>query len=285
VNHYHGRVPDSSTKKIHLPNVTRHAWHLARATRYQVAGSVGAGALVVLIDVTSGSRADGLPLGTFGSYFGFLGGIAAILILVSSMAVALMVYYIQGVNSDYYYFYDRFRAAVSDLRAYLDDLCEKGVISRSYDKPYRAVEQKLNSVDLSLAFQNNVMPFVKVIEQELTENLGTGEEFDWAFGRVLTRLSLAEESANGIGLNLIKRIGLHIWTSPVLKSFWTLAAVIMLAIIAAIHFNGFLITALNGLAIGVGCMTLLLIVEAGLNAIQESKNVFDIHEYLNSSDE
>jgi hypothetical protein len=278
-------VPDWSTNKIQLANVRRQAWRLARSTRYQVAASVGVGALVVALDVVSGSKAKDLTLGTFGSYFGFLGGVAAILILVSSISVGLLVYYIQGVNADYHYFYDRFRASLADLRTYLDNLCEGGIIDRSYDAPYRAVEEMLNSVNLSLSWQNNILPFVEVIERELADRLGEGEEFDWAYGRVLTCLSLAEEAANGIGLNLIKRIGLHIWASPVLKSFWTLAAIIVFALIAVVRFNGFLITALNGLAIGVGCMTLLLIVEAALIAVQESKEIFDIQEYLDSSNE
>lgn len=188
-------MPDSPPNKTRLARIRHLAWRFLRTTRCQVAVSVGVGAVVVAINVASGTRIKNLTLGTFGSYFGFLGGLAAILVLVSSMTVGLLVYYLQGVTADYHYFYDRFRLSVADLRTYLDSLCDTGVIGRSYDDPYREIEGMLNSVNLSLSWQNNVMPFVEVIRGELTDNLDEAEEFNWAFGRVLTYLSLAEEAA------------------------------------------------------------------------------------------
>lgn len=64
------------------------------------------------------------------------------------------------------------------------------------------------------------------------------------------------------------------WVSPVLKSFWTLAAVILAVLIAVIHFDGLIVVILNGLAIGIGCMTVLLLIEAGRIAVQESQEYF-----------
>lgn len=58
--------------------------------------------------------------------------------------------------------------------------------------------------------------------------------------------------------------------------FWTLAAVILVALMAIIHFNGIFVAILNGIAMGIGCMTLLLLIEAGLNTVQETEEFFDI---------
>src|ERR1022692_1675912 len=205
------RVSDSSANQKGPAPVRRVVWSLFRTTRYQIAASAAVAAAVIALDVASGTKTRDLTLGTFGSYFGFLVGVAAILVLISSMTVVLLVYYLQGVTTDYHYFYDRFRLSIADLRTFLDGLCDSGIIDRSYDAPYGEIEGLLNSVNLSLNWQMRAMPFVETIRGQLTDSLDEAQEFDWAFGRVLRDLSLAEEAANGIGLNLIKRIGLKLW--------------------------------------------------------------------------
>jgi hypothetical protein len=256
-----------------------------RATRWQVGMSVLLSAAVILSHLIGRSRHADLVLGSFGIYFGFLAGLAAILILVASVTAALLVYYFQAVKSDSNYYYARYRECVADLRLFLDRLCETGMISRSYDDPYRNLETLTNPKELPLAFRDPAAVFVEVIGNELHEQLGAGAEFEWAFGSVVTRLAIAEETANGLGLNLIRLISLELWVKPVLKSFWTLAAVVLAALIAVIHFSGIIIVFLNGLAIGVSCMTVLLLFEAGLLAVQESIEFFDIRSDAASEEE
>jgi hypothetical protein len=252
-------------------------WRFFRSSKWQVGVSLAASIAVILFDaIVKKGKAASLVLGDFGAYFGFLAGIGAILILVSSITAVLLVYDFQILKSDENYFYARYRETIADLRTFLDRLHDAGLISRSYDDPYREIELLLNPKELPLAFRNAFPLFIDIVRSELHDRLGTGEEFNWAFYSIATRMAIAEETANGLGLNLIKKIVLVGWVKPVLKTFWSLAALVLAALIAAIHFSGVIVIILNGLAIGIACMTVMLIVEVGLLAIQESRDFFDI---------
>jgi hypothetical protein len=190
-------------------------------------------------------KTTSLVLGNFGAYFGFMVGIGAILILVSSIATALLVYYFQSAKSNETYFYARYREVIADLRTLLDHLHDDGLISRSYDGPYRELESLLVPKELPLAFHDVAMPFLDVVRDELGDRVETEEEFDWAFYSVATRLAVAEETANGLGVNLIQKVVMTVWVRPVLKSFWSLAAVVLSALIGAIYFSGVIVIILN----------------------------------------
>ncbi len=60
------------------------------------------------------------------------------------------------------------------------------------------------------------MPFTNLIRIELNEYFGQTDEFEWAFSSIITRLAIAEEAINGLGLNLI-RIGMSLWVSQLLS--------------------------------------------------------------------
>jgi len=266
-------VDSPNTARIGV--IQRITWRFIRSGFPRVAVSFLSGVAFVLVEVAKKTKSTGLVLSTFGSYFGFLVGLGAILILVNSITVGLLVYYLQALKADYNYYYDRYRAAIADLRHFLDSLHDGGIISRAYDIPYREIESLMQDKYLSLNWHSAALSFVDSIYEELRKKLRKREEFEWAYGNITTRLAVAEEAVNGIGLNLIQRIVLRTWLNPVTKSLWTLAMVILMTLVAIIHFSGFIIIILNGLAIGVGCMTLLLLIEAGLNAIQETRGFFD----------
>jgi hypothetical protein len=264
----------------------RFIWRSLRSSKYQVGVSLLVSIAVILFfAIAEKSKATSLVLGNFGAYFGFLAGIGAILIVASSITAALLVYYLQIVKADQNYYYARYRETIADLRTFLDRLHDDGLISRSYDDPYREIELLLKPKELPLAFRDVSPPFLDIARDELHDQLGTGEEFDWAFYGITTRLAIAEETANGLGINLIQRIGLKLWVTPVLKSLWSLAAVVLAALIGVIHFSGITLVILNGLAIGIGCMTVMLLIEAGLLAIQESSEFFDIHTDATTSED
>ena len=150
-------------------------WRLSRSNRWQVGISLLLSAAVILFHLIKKSRNASLILGSFSAYFGFLAGLAAILILVASITAALLVYYFQAVKSDKNYYYARFRECVADLRMLLDRLCEDGIISRSYDDPYREIEMLMEPKELPLTFRRPAVTFIDIIRDELYEQLGTGE--------------------------------------------------------------------------------------------------------------
>lgn len=83
------------------------------------------------------------------------------------------------------------------------------------------------------------------------------------------------EAVSGLWVNLMRRVVMKMWVSPVVKSFWTLAITIFAVIIGAVYFAGIAAHILAGLAIGIGCMTILLILEIGFIAAAESREFFD----------
>src|ERR1700733_9590172 len=99
---------DAQRARKHL-QLKAYIWRFSHSGRYQTGLSI----LVALAWIASHAHHDGRhtspTLGSFGEYFGFLVGIAAILILASSMTIALLVYFFQVLKGDQNTFYGRFR--------------------------------------------------------------------------------------------------------------------------------------------------------------------------------
>jgi hypothetical protein len=110
---------------------------------------------------------------------------------------------------------------------------------------------------------------------KLHDNLGLGKEYDQIAGRIEVKAIVLNEAVNGLWVNLMQRVVMKVWVSPVVKSFWILAVTILAVIIGAVYFVGMSAHILTGLAIGIGCMTIFLILEIGSNAVKESREFFD----------
>jgi hypothetical protein len=263
---------DISTRKKCI-KIKAYIWRFSRSGRYQTSLSVVV-ALTWIAFYAHYKKFSNLTLGTFGAYFGFLVGIAAILILVSSMTMGLLVYFFQMMKSDQNTFYRQFRDDIAGLREVLDRLYDDGVISAAYDETYREVEMLMKPKELPLLFWNTTAPFMELVKDELLERAEPDEKAERAYRKIITRLAIIEETVNNLGVNLIARVVTKTWVSPVIKSFWTLGAVVIAVLIAVIHFRGLTVVVLDGFAMGIGCMTILLLIEAGRIAVQESQEYF-----------
>lgn len=91
--------PESQPSKKAL-DLKGHMWRLSRSGWHQVGLSILVGLAWTLFHIPHKGKALSLALGTFSAYFGFLVGVAAILILVSSMTVGLLVYFFQMHSSN-----------------------------------------------------------------------------------------------------------------------------------------------------------------------------------------
>lgn len=252
-----------------LPYVYRRI----RDGKWQIIFSCVIGIIGVILSFIEKRQVDAALL-TFSSYFAFLIGIAAVTILVNSMTMGLLVYYFQSVKAGRNYYYDRFRDATAAFRDHLDDLHSNELISSAYDEPYRDIE--LLTMDaLPVGWKEMFIPFLEELFDELRDNLGSGNEYERIAGNAQVKAVLLNEAASGLWVNLIQRVVLRSWISPVVKSFWTLALTILGVIAGAIYFAGVSAHILVGLAIGIGCMTILLILEIGFIVVAESKEFFD----------
>ena len=239
----------------------------------QVTTSVIVGLTGMIIAFTTKGASESALL-TFGNYFAFLIGIAAVTILANSVMTAFLLYIFQSVKSDQAYYYDRFRESASALREQMGRLRDDGVISSESEDLYQDVEL-LTLEDLPLAYNETVTPFIEELLNEVRDHCKSDAEFNRIMRDIAVKALILEEAANGLGVNLIKRVVMKVWVSPVIKSFRTLTVTMIAILIGAIHFSGITANILVGLALGVGCMTILLMGEIGSLAVQESREFFE----------
>ena len=93
--------------------IHRHL-RLMRKGKWQVAISCGVGVVGAILSFTD---KHGSGLLSYGNYFAFLVGTAAVTILVNSITVGLLLYYFQSINDGRKYYYDRFRDSASDRKS------------------------------------------------------------------------------------------------------------------------------------------------------------------------
>jgi hypothetical protein len=256
-----------------LRTIISHVYQVAREGKWQVFISVLIGIIAIIASFIE-KRQGGAVLLAFGSYFAFLIGVGAVTILVTSMAIGLLIYYFQSAQTGRNYYYDKFRDAAAALRSCLDSLHDDGFIGSGYNERYRDIEL-LTMENLPVGWKENFIPFLENIFGELRENLRSEDEYNRVSGSVEVKVIVLNEAVSGLWVNLIQRVGMKIWISPLVKSFWTLALTILAAIVGAIYFTGIGAHILVGLAIGIGCMTILLILEIGFIAVKESREFFN----------
>jgi hypothetical protein len=273
-------VVDAAPLKADKITLKGHIWSFLRTGSRQIGVAAAAGLAVILLGLGKKAGTVTPILAKFGNFFTFLVGLGATLILISSLTMAFLLYALQAIKADRGYLYGNFRAAIVDLRNYLYNLHEDGRISAAYQEPFLHIEQ-LTQRTLPGSWNETIVPFAELIRSELQPNRGRVRKSKFIYENIFTRLAIAEEAVQGLGQNLVQRITSKALVSAVVKSLCTLAVVIIAVIVAAIHFRGLMMTILNGIVVGIGCMTILLLIETGLNAIQESSEFFK--EYLNVS--
>lgn len=248
-----------------------HQW--VRKGKWQVVISCTIGIAGVILSFIEERHSEDALL-AFSNYFAFLIGIAAIIILVNSMAAGFLLYYFQSAKDGRNYYYDRFRDAAAALRRNLNSLYDEGIIGPEYDGWYRDME-RLTMESLPVGWKENFVPFLEALFDELRDSVESGDEYNRIAGDTEVRVLVLNEAVNGLWVNLIQRVVMRSWVSPVIKSLWTLVLTIFAVIIGAVYFAGVSAHILTGLAIGIGCMTILLILEMGSIAVAESKEFFD----------
>lgn len=249
------------------------AHRYVREGRWQILISCLIGIIGVALSYTEG-RQNGASLLTFSSYFAFLVGIAAVTILVNSMTVGFLLYTFQAANDGRNYYYDKFRDATAAFRECLDSLCDEGLVGSDYDEMFRDIE-RLDREKLPVGWKEIFVPFLEELFDELRANAEPRRDSNRILGNAEVKALVLNEAVSGLWVNLMRRVLMRVWVSPVIKSFWTLALTISAIIIGAIYFAGPGAHILAGLAIGIGCMTILLILEIGFIAVTESKEFFD----------
>ena len=128
---------------------------------------------------------------------------------------------------------------------------------------------------LPVGWNEIFLSFLEELSDELRDNLESEDEYDQIAGNVQVKAVVLNEAVSGLWTNMMRRVVMRVWVSPVVKSFWTLATTIFAVIIGAVYFAGISAHILAGLAIGIGCMTILLILEIGWIAVAESREFFD----------
>lgn len=250
--------------------------HLYR-TRSQVAISASAGAGLTIVAVAATGETDFTTFESRAAYLGFTLGLASILALVASITFGFLLYSLQSLTTERDRLYARFKDAVRRLRDFLDEQFDEGSIDDSYDYALGLLDEvTLNDFPLlGPGWTERVDPIYDNVtehQREYAEEVGTD------FGRLVRgfgyRLNDMEEAVNGLTLNWIGYRALERMVGTVVKAFRTLAAVLVLILLAAVYYDGAFRAALWAAAIALGVMTLLLIVEMAMVARRESSGVY-----------
>jgi hypothetical protein len=205
----------------------------------------------------------------------FLLGIASILALISSITFGFLLYYFQAVNSEKNLLYGRFKDGVKDLRSFLDELHESGVIDESYDYEFGLVEEVTLKDFPLLSWNERIEGVLNVITEEQREELEESGDFGRVLRGVAYRVNDIEEAVQALFINWLQQLSVKRMLLPVLKSFGTLVVVIFAVLLSVLRYDGAVATILGGFGIGVGTMTLLLIIEVTLIAVRESRELYE----------
>jgi hypothetical protein len=245
----------------------------ARDRGWQVGTACVVGAIVIAFSFLE-TRQHATSLLSFSTYFTYLIGVAAITILVNSITVGLLLYNFQSIQSERTYYYDKFRAAAAALRDNLDSLYDAEFLGPEYDEAYRDIERRTMQ-DLPVGWKEQFIPFLEALFDELRNSTESEDEYKRISGETEILAQIINEAASGLWVNLIRRVVMRTWVTPVIKSFWTLVLTLLAATIGAVYFYGVVAHILTGVAAAIGWMTILLILEIGWLANKESKEFFD----------
>jgi hypothetical protein len=243
--------------------------------KWQVTTSALVGATVVIVGLSAAWPTGRPVFATPTEFLTFLLGIASILALISSITFGFLLYYFQAVNSEKNLLYGRFKDGVKDLRSFLDELHESGVIDESYDYEFGLVEEVTLKDFPLLSWNERIEGVLNVITDEQREDLEESGDFGRVLRGVAYRVNDIEEAVQALFINWLQQLSVKRMLLPVLKSFGTLVVVILAVLLSVLRYDGAVATILGGFGIGVGTMTLLLIIEVTLIAVRESRELYE----------
>lgn len=240
----------------------------------QLAASIAVGVAVTAAAVAVEGRSDLVYFPSRGGMIAFLAGIASILALVSSLTFGLLLHYLQSITSERYLLYARFKEDVRDLRTFLDEQYAAGIIDRSYDYHYGAVEE-ITLKDFPIDLGETLQPVLDLITEEQREELEEVGEFGPVLRGVAYRVNDMEETSLALLINWLKHTSTKSMGAPVAKAFQTLAAVILAILVAAVAYGGVVRTVLFGAGVTLATMTLTLVIEIGLVASRQTEMTYE----------
>jgi hypothetical protein len=268
---------DEISAKIRADMSFRNIWH---ARLYKGKWQAGFAASIGVITAVCGLAMQLWREASFGDYVALLVGLATILTLIGSVSFALLLYYMQAIPSASDQLYGNFQGQVRDLRDFLDEQFENGIIDDSYEDALDELEG-ITSKEFNLVSNVNdiIVPLLELFTTEQREQLERTGNYQKVGRGVGFRLMKIEEIMHGQFLMYIRKVTFFGIRDPVRRTFTTLAILIFGLLVSTIYFESFFKPILYGLAIGIGVMTLLLIIEFRMMARRESESVdYSIHQ-------
>ena len=242
-------------------------------TRWQVAISATIGACVGLISALLEGEADYTPLESLGDYLGFALGISSVLALVASITFGFLLHHLQSVTAEKHMLYASFKARVDELRHFLDDKYQAGIIDRSYDFQFGVVEEITLKDFPIMDFGDRIEATIDTITEDQREELEEAGEFGPILRGLAYRVNDIEETVQGLLMVFFKEVATVQMLAPVVKAFQTLVVVILTVLVALVHYGGILKTVLFAAGIGLGLMAMLLILELAMVARREAREL------------
>lgn len=246
-------------------------------SRYQVGFAVAAGALLAVVAPTVTGKSDFSTFPSRVEYAAFTLGVASILALVASITFGFLLYSLQSIKTDKIELYGRFKDGVRSLRRFLDEQFEAGWIDESYDYAFGLLDEvTLDQFPLlGPAWTERVDPIVENVTEDQRAFIETaGGDFGVLLRGFAYRINDVEETVQGLTVNWLGYLSLTRMVGTVVKAFRTLALVLVVVLVSAVYYQGALRFALWAAAIGLGVMTLLLIVEMTMVARRESGGLY-----------
>jgi hypothetical protein len=242
-------------------------------SRWQALVSTVAGIGVAGIAALAHGEADYSPFTSLGDYVAFALGVSSILALVASITFGFLLYHLQGVTAEKHMLYESFKRGVADLRAYLDEKYEAGIIDRSYDFPFGVI-QEITLKDFPVHdFSDLISPAMDAIVEDQRDALEAQDEFGPILRGIAYRVNDIEEAVSGLFLVFVKEVSTIRMLSPVIKAFQTLAVVILTILIALAYYGGVLEPVLFAAALGLTTMAMLLVLELAMVARREAREL------------
>lgn len=248
-------------------------WNLFRL-RSQVTLSILGGIAVIVISEFARPLTF-VAKGELTLLMSLLLGIASVLALVGSITFGFLLYYTQATTTERDTLYSRFQEAVRELRSFLDGLRKEGIIDDTYDDHFGLIDE-LTLKDFPVSgFGERLDPLTAAIEEQHDDLEEIGE-----FGRVWRgyayRINRLEEVVGGFLMNFLRRVLVGRMTDPVIKSFVTLAIVMLAVVLAPLVYDLIPGTAAWAATTALGLMTVFLLAEIGLQVRREMKEFTDV---------
>jgi hypothetical protein len=244
------------------------AHDLLYRTRWQVVTAVAVGITVTLVSAVVEGDPAYSPFDARDDYHAFALGLSSILALVASITFGFLLYHLQSVTAEKHMLYARFKESVAELRRFLGDRHDAGLIDRSYDYPFGVV-QELTLEDFPvMSFGDVIAPTVDAVTDQ-REQIGE-EEFGPLLRGLAYRVNDIEEAVAGLFMVFVKEIGTVRMLAPVTKAFEVLAVIILAVLVAAISYGEAVQVVLYAAVIAFGVMAALLVNELALVARREA---------------